>query len=83
MFVSLKPLGANAGVTADQVIARLRGKLVARAGRHAVLQPVQDLRIGGRPSAAQYQYTLQGDDLEELFDWAPRMLPATAPAAAS
>ena len=38
------------------------------------MQPVQDLRLGGRPSSTQYQYTLQGDDARELFDWAPKVL---------
>jgi len=38
------------------------------------MQPVQDLRLGGRPSSTQYQYTLQGDDSRELFEWAPKVL---------
>ena len=42
-------------------------------GATLFLQPVQDLRIGGR-GAAQYQYTLQGDDPKELFQWAPRVI---------
>jgi multidrug efflux pump len=43
-------------------------------GATLVLQPVQDVRVGGRGSAAQYQYTLQGDNSEELLEWAPRVL---------
>ncbi len=73
MYVSLKPRDKRRA-TADQVIARLRGKLAPVTGATLVLQPVQDLRVGGLSSAAQYQYMLQADDAEELFDWAPRVL---------
>ncbi len=67
-------------MSADQVIARLRGKLAHVPGATLYLQAVQDVRVGGRVGAAQYQYTLQGDDPEELFEWAPRVLPEAAPA---
>jgi len=73
MFVTLKPQGERK-LTADQVIARLRGKLAHIPGATLYLQSVQDLRVGGRASSAQYQYTLQDDDLAELSTWAPRML---------
>jgi multidrug efflux pump len=73
MFVSLKRRSER-NVTADQVIARLRGKLARIPGATLYLQSVQDIRIGGRPSATQYQYTLQGDNSDELFQWAPRVL---------
>ena len=73
MFVALKPR-ENRDVNADQVIARLRGKLSHEPGANLFLQPVQDLRIGGRGGGAQYQYTLQGDDPTELFQWAPRVM---------
>ena len=73
MFISLQPKEKRK-LTADQVIARLRGKLAHVPGATLVLQPVQDVRTGGRPSAAQYQYTLQGDNAEELFQWAPQVL---------
>ena len=56
-----------------RVIARLRGKLAAVPGATLYLQAVQDLRIGGRASNAQYQYTLQGESVKELNDWAPRV----------
>ena len=72
MFVSLKPKEER-NVTADQVIARLRGKLSHVPGATLYLQSNQDLRVGGRFGAAQYQYTLQGDDPNELFQWAPRV----------
>ncbi len=73
MFISLKPKDQRK-LTADQVIAQLRGKLAHVPGATLVLQPVQDVRVGGRPSAAQYQYTLQGDNSDELLLWAPRVL---------
>jgi multidrug efflux pump len=70
MFVSLKPKGQRKK-TADEIIARLRGKLSRVPGATLVLQPVQDVRTGGRSSAAQYQYTLRGDDAAELLRLAP------------
>jgi multidrug efflux pump len=73
MFIGLKPK-EDRDADPDQVIGRLRGKLAHVPGATLYLQPVQDLRIGGRPGAAQYQYTLQGDDTTELFAWAPRVL---------
>jgi multidrug efflux pump len=73
MFISLKKQSER-NVTADQVIARLRGKLARIPGATLYLQSVQDIRIGGRPSATQYQYTLQGDNSDELFQWAPRVM---------
>jgi multidrug efflux pump len=73
MFMSLKPL-AERKLSAPQVIARLRPKLAGVPGASLFLQTIQDLRIGGRLSGAAYQLTLQGDDLQELNLWAPRML---------
>jgi multidrug efflux pump len=61
-------------VTADDVINRLRGKLAVVPGATLYLQSAQDLTIGGRQSNAQYQYTLQGEDLNELNTWAPQLL---------
>ena len=72
MFVSLKPLTERKD-SADQVIARLRKTLAREAGATLFLQSVQDIRIGGRPANAQYQYTLQGEDLNELQAWAPKV----------
>ncbi|HEX9301772.1 MAG TPA: multidrug efflux RND transporter permease subunit [Casimicrobiaceae bacterium] len=72
MFVGLKPL-AERKVSVDQVIARLRGKLAQEPGANLFLNPVQDIRVGGRQSNAQYQYTLQADDLAELRAWEPRV----------
>jgi multidrug efflux pump len=61
-------------VTADDVINRLRGGLAVVPGATLYLQSAQDLTIGGRQSNAQYQYTLQGENLNELNTWAPRLL---------
>ena len=72
MFITLKPL-AERKDSADQVIARLRKSLSKEAGATLFLQAVQDINIGGRASAAQYQYTLQGADLSELRAWAPKV----------
>ena len=72
VFVALKPL-AERKLSVDRVIARLRGKLNEVAGARLFLQAVQDIRVGGRASNAQYQYTLQGDDLAELSTWAPKL----------
>ncbi|HEV7734558.1 MAG TPA: multidrug efflux RND transporter permease subunit [Candidatus Binatia bacterium] len=72
MFIALKPSDQR-DVTADQVIARLRGPLSAIPGAPTFLQAVQDLRIGGRVGGAQYQYTLQGESVDELATWAPRV----------
>ncbi|MGH9663833.1 MAG: efflux RND transporter permease subunit, partial [Bryobacteraceae bacterium] len=72
MFAILKPLGERK-LTTDQVIGRLRGKLGKIPGATLYLQASQDLRIGGHSSAAQYQYTLEGDNLDDLNQWAPRM----------
>jgi hydrophobe/amphiphile efflux-1 (HAE1) family protein len=74
--VSLKPRSERPGVTADQVIARLRPKLGAVPGIKLFLQANQDVRLGGRPSRTQYQYTLQDANLEELRAWAPRIVEA-------
>jgi multidrug efflux pump len=72
MFVSLKPLHERK-LTADQIIGRLRSKLAHFPGATLFLQSVQDVRVGGRQTNAQYQYTLQGDDLASLQEWMPKM----------
>ncbi len=77
MFLSLKPL-AERDVTSDQVIGRLRRKLANEPGAALFLQSVQDIRMGGRPSNAQFQFTLMSDDLEELREWTPKAMRAMA-----
>jgi len=72
MFISLKPL-AQRHLSADRVIARLRKKLAHEPGATLYLQAVQDIRVGGRASNAQYQFTLQADDLTELRTWEPKV----------
>ena len=72
MFISLKPLRER-HASIDQVVGRLRGSLAHEPGANLFLVPVQDLRIGGRQSNAAYQFTLQGDDLEDLRGWEPRI----------
>jgi multidrug efflux pump len=72
-FISLKPFDERKS-SIGEVIARLRKKLIHLPGALTILQPVQDLRIGGRLTGAQYQYTLQGDNLEDLVAWSPRIL---------
>jgi multidrug efflux pump len=70
VFVSLKRKPERKE-TAEQVIARLRGKTSQIPGATLFLSPTQDIRIGGRPSATAYQYTLQSDNLDELRSWEP------------
>ncbi|MEO8629823.1 MAG: efflux RND transporter permease subunit, partial [Betaproteobacteria bacterium] len=73
VFISLKDLGER-NVSAGEVIARLRGKLAKVPGATLYLQPVQDVRIGGRRSNALYQFTLEGENLKDLNVWAPKIL---------
>jgi multidrug efflux pump len=73
LFVILKDLKDRKGVSADAVINRLRPKLSHVPGASLYLQSVQDLQIGGRQSNAQYQYTLSGENLQELYEWAPKL----------
>ncbi len=72
MFISLKPQKERK-ITANLVIDRLRPKLAKEPGASLILQPDQDIRMGGRQGNAQYQYTIQGDNLKELQDWEPRI----------
>ena len=72
MFLTLKPLRERK-LSADQVVARLRPRLAQEAGASLFLVPVQDIRIGGRQANAQYQFTLQADELADLRVWEPRV----------
>ena len=71
---TLKPEADRHGESADQVIARLRPKVAREAGAVTYLQSVQDIKVGARQANAQYQYTLQSENLSELLDWAPKLL---------
>ena len=73
MFIALKDVNERK-LGADLIIARLRGKLARIPGATLILQSVQDIRAGGRPSAAQYQYTLQSDNLPDVNRYGPLML---------
>ncbi len=75
VFVSLKPL-SDRKVSVDQVIARLRPQLAQVSGGRLYLAAVQDLRAGGRQSNAQYQYTLQSEDVQNLYEWTPKLVDA-------
>src|SRR5271156_3378272 len=75
VFVSLKPLGERQ-ISADQVIARLRREMAVIPGATLFLQAVQDIRVGGRASNAQYQFTMQGPTFEELNEWSPKIAAA-------
>ena len=73
IYLSLKPLSERK-ISASQVVDRLRPQLVSIPGATVFLQAGQDLRIGGRQSNAQYQYTIQSDSLDDLVKWGPVLL---------
>ncbi|WP_206996771.1 efflux RND transporter permease subunit [Trinickia mobilis] len=75
MFVSLKPKSERKK-SADKVIAELRGPLSHVAGAQTFLQAVQDIRVGGRQSNAQYQFTLLADSTPDLYKWGPKLTDA-------
>ncbi|MCC8393555.1 efflux RND transporter permease subunit [Paraburkholderia sp. MMS20-SJTR3] len=75
VFIELKPLDER-HATATEVVNRLRPKLDEVSGARLFLQAQQDLRIGGRQSAAEYQYTLTSDDAAALFKWTPKLVAA-------
>ncbi len=72
IYMGLKPLNQR-DVNASQVINRLRPKLAA-TGANTFMQAGQDVRIGGRQSSAQYQYTIQSDNIQDLVQWGPVLL---------
>ena len=74
LFTALKPAGQRPAATA--VIAQIRKKLSVIPGVQVYMAPVQDIRAGGRPSPALYQYTLQSGDLKQLREWEPHVLEA-------
>ena len=73
MFISLKPLEERK-VSADEIIRRLRRQLATVEGASLFLQATQDLRVGGRGGNAQYQYTVQSENLDDLVKWGPILL---------
>jgi multidrug efflux pump len=74
VFVALKNLGQRPAI--GQVIAGLRSKLSVVPGARLFLQPIQDIRVGGRQSNAAYQYTLQADNTAALYEWTPKLVAA-------
>jgi len=74
-WINLKPVSQRSA-TADEVINRLRPQLARVSGITLFMQVPQDISLGGRVSRTQYQYTLQGSDLDELIEWGPRVLDA-------
>src|SRR4051812_15400999 len=74
MYIALRPWKERVGGSAQDYINRLRPKLTAIPGAVAFLQASQDIRVGGRLSKTEFQYTLQDADVDELFQWAPKVL---------
>ena len=72
MFIALKPLKER-HASLDQILNRLRPQLMKEPGANLFLNPIQDLRAGGRQTEASQQFTLRADDLNELRTWAPKV----------
>src|SRR5258707_8192891 len=72
MFIALKPLKQRKA-SLDEILARLRPALSKEPGANLFLNPIQDLRGGGRQTDASQQFTLRADDLNELRTWAPKL----------
>lgn len=77
MLIQLKPLEER-GVSANDVVNRLRGRFTKEPGARLTLVPQQDIRVGGRQGLASYEYTLMGSDLELLKAWLPQVQRALA-----
>jgi hydrophobe/amphiphile efflux-1 (HAE1) family protein len=73
LFFTLKPLPERENMTSQQVIARLRQKLLQVPGIQLFMFPAQDVRVGGRQTDSQYQFTLWSDNLDSLIEWAPKV----------
>ncbi|MEA2792874.1 MAG: hypothetical protein QOI87_254, partial [Bradyrhizobium sp.] len=73
MFITLKPRDQR-NASAQQIISRLRPKLEKVEGARLYMQAAQDVRLGGRPSRTQFEFTLQDANLAELNEWAPKIL---------
>ncbi len=73
LFITLKPRNERKA-NAQQVIARLRPKLEKVPGARLYMQAAQDVRLGGRPTRTQFEFTLQDANLAELNEWAPKIL---------
>jgi HAE1 family hydrophobic/amphiphilic exporter-1 len=73
-FIALKPKDQGRVLSADQVIARLRPKLAQIEGASLLMQAGQDINVGGRLARTQYQYSITDSNLDELNEWAPKLL---------
>src|SRR4030081_3924019 len=73
LFITLKPRDERSA-SAQQIIARLRPKLEKVEGGRLYMQAAQDVRLGGRPTRTQFEFTLQDANLGELNEWAPKIL---------
>ena len=73
LFITLKPRNER-NANAQQIIARLRPKLEKVEGARLYMQAAQDVRLGGRPTRTQFEFTLQDANLDELNEWAPKIL---------
>jgi len=73
MYITLKPREARSA-NAQQVISRLRPKLAKVEGAKLYMQASQDVRLGGRATRTQFEFTLQDANLDELNEWAPKIL---------
>jgi len=73
VVIGLKPRDQR-NASADQIITRLRAQLAKVPGATLFMQAAQDLNVGGRTTRTQYQYTLQDSDINELNEWAPKLL---------
>ena len=74
MFISLKPLAERDNLSTLRVVARLRAKVARIPGLRVFMVPAGDLRIGGRQSDSQYQFTLWSADIDALQAWVPKVL---------
>ncbi|PWB60230.1 MAG: acriflavine resistance protein B, partial [Bradyrhizobiaceae bacterium] len=74
MFISLKPAAERGGLTTQQVVERMRRRLGQIPGLRLFLVPAADIRVGGRSSDSQYQFTLWSADIDELYRWVPRVI---------
>jgi HAE1 family hydrophobic/amphiphilic exporter-1 len=73
LFITLKPRDQRSA-SAQQIIGRLRPKLAKVEGANLYMQAAQDVRLGGRPTRTQFEFTLQDANLGELNEWAPKIL---------
>jgi hydrophobic/amphiphilic exporter-1 (mainly G- bacteria), HAE1 family len=73
VFMTLKPRSERTA-SAQQIITRLRPQLEKVQGARLYMQAAQDVRLGGRPTRTQFEFTLQDANLDELNEWAPKVL---------